>query len=67
MLNLLRREVQARAASLLVLDGLSAIEETAASGREFKKFIHELQAQAAIADCMMLLLTNHQPGAAGQA
>jgi circadian clock protein KaiC len=57
VLNLLRREVQARAASLLVLDGLSAIEETAASGREFKKFIHELQAQAAIADCTMLLLT----------
>ena len=57
VLNLLRREVQARGASLLVLDGLSAIEETAASGREFKKFIHELQAQAAISDCAMLLLT----------
>jgi circadian clock protein KaiC len=36
---------------------LSVIEETAGSGREFKKFIHELQAQAAIADCAMLLLT----------
>ena len=57
VLNLLRREVQARGASLLVLDGLSVIEETAGSGREFKKFIHELQAQAAIADCAMLLLT----------
>jgi circadian clock protein KaiC len=57
VLNLLRREVQTRGASILVLDGLSAIEETATSGREFKKFIHELQAQAAIADCAMLLLT----------
>jgi circadian clock protein KaiC len=57
VLNLLRREVQARRASILVLDGLSAIEESAASPREFKKFIHELQAQAAIADCAMLLLT----------
>ena len=57
MLNLLRREMQARRASILILDGLSAIEETAASAREFKKFIHELQAQAAIADCTMLLLT----------
>jgi circadian clock protein KaiC len=57
VLNLLRREVQARGASLLVLDGLSVIEETAGSGREFKKFIHELQAQAAIADCATLLLT----------
>ena len=57
VLNLLRREVQVRGASLLVLDGLSALEETAGSGHEFKKFIHELQAQAAIADCAMLLLT----------
>lgn len=57
VLNLLRREVQAREASLLVLDGLSAIEEIAPSRREFKKFIHELQAQAAMADCAMLLLT----------
>src|ERR1700758_282420 len=57
VLNLLRREVQARGASLLVLDGLSAIEETAASRLEFKRFIHELQAQAAIADCATLLLT----------
>jgi circadian clock protein KaiC len=57
LLDLLRREVQAHAASLLVLDGLSAIEEAAPSVREFKKFIHELQAQAAIADCTMLLLT----------
>ncbi len=57
VLNLLRREVQVRGTSLLVLDGLSALEETAGSGREFKKFIHELQAQAAIADCAMLLLT----------
>jgi circadian clock protein KaiC len=55
--NLLRREVQARGASILALDGLSAIEETAGSARDFKKFIHELQAQAAIADCAMLLLT----------
>jgi circadian clock protein KaiC len=58
MLNLLRREVQARMASILVLDGLSAIEETATSSREFKKFIHALQAQAAVADCAMLLLTS---------
>src|SRR6201986_1586831 len=47
VLNLLRREVQVRGTSLLVLDGVSALEETAGSGREFKKFIHELQAQAA--------------------
>jgi circadian clock protein KaiC len=55
--DLLRREVKARDVSVLVLDGLSGIEEAAASSRDFKKFIHELQAQAAIADCSMFLLT----------
>jgi circadian clock protein KaiC len=57
LLQLLRREVQARSASFLILDGISAIEEAAPSSRDFKKFIHELQAQAAITDCTMLLLT----------
>src|SRR5207244_13514935 len=57
LLSLWHREVHSFAAILLVLDRLFAIEEAAPSGREFKKFIHELQAQAAIADCTMLLLT----------
>lgn len=57
LLDLLRREVQAHGASVLVLDGLVAAEETASSAREFKKFIHELQAQATINDCTMFLLT----------
>lgn len=65
MLELLRREVHARKASLLVLDGLSAVEETADSSLEFKKFIHELQAQAAIADCTMFLLTGASASSAG--
>jgi circadian clock protein KaiC len=55
--ELLRREVQARDASILIIDGFSAIGETAVDAREFKKFIHELQGQAAIADCTMFLLT----------
>jgi circadian clock protein KaiC len=57
LLHLPRREVQVRAAIFPVRDGLSVVEETAASAREFKKFIHDLQAQAAIADRTMLLLT----------
>jgi circadian clock protein KaiC len=61
VLDLLRREIETREASVLILDGLSAIEETAASIREFKKFIHELQAQAAIMDCTMLFLTGVRP------
>jgi hypothetical protein len=61
VLDLLRREVQRHQASLLILDGLSALEETAASIREFKKFIHELQALAAIMGCTMLFLTGVRP------
>ena len=61
VLDLLRREVQARNSSVLIIDGWSAIEETAASNREFKKFIHALQAQALIADCTVFLLTGAKP------
>jgi circadian clock protein KaiC len=57
LLDLLRREVQSHEATVLVLDGLVSVEETAGSPREYKKFIHELQAQAALADCTMFLLT----------
>jgi circadian clock protein KaiC len=61
VLDLLRREVQARTSGVLVIDGWSAIEETAASNREFKRFIHALQAQALIADCTVFLLTGVKP------
>jgi len=63
-LDMLRREVSARGARVLIIDGWSAVEEAAASGREFKKFIHELQAQAAMADCTVFLLTGIKPVAA---
>src|ERR1700730_10532245 len=61
LLDLLRREVQSHDASVLIIDGLSAVEDTAASTREFKKFIHQLQAQAAVANCTMFLLTGAKP------
>ena len=64
VLDLLRREVQAHNVSILVLDGLSAIEDTAGSTRELKKFVHQLQAHAAIANCTMLLLTGAKPASA---
>jgi circadian clock protein KaiC len=57
LLDLLRREVRAHEAGVLIIDGWSAVEDAAASGREFKKFIHELQAQATVADCTVFLLT----------
>lgn len=64
VLALLRREVRAHDAGVLVLDGFVAIEETAASPRELKKFIHQLQAYAAMTNCTMLLLAAVQPESA---
>jgi circadian clock protein KaiC len=64
VLDMLRREVNARNAGVLIIDGWSAVEESAASGREFKKFIHELQAQASMADCTVFLLASVKPIAA---
>ncbi len=42
---------------MLVLDGLVAAEDRAASATEFKKFVQELQAQAALHGCTAFLLT----------
>lgn len=58
LMDLLRREMRAHRAGVLVLDGLLAVEETSTSDREFRKFIQELQAHAALVDCTVLLLTN---------
>lgn len=58
LVETLRREIRARGVTLLVLDGLVSAQETAGTPREFKKFIHELQTQAVLTDCTMLLLTS---------
>ena len=63
LLTLLRREIVAHEASLLVLDGLVAAEAYATTELELKKFIHELQMLAAAADCTMFLLTSSGHGA----
>lgn len=58
LLDLVRREVRGRGASVLVIDGLVAAEETARTDREFKKFIHELQSQISLSSCTTFLLTS---------
>ncbi len=55
--TLIRREVLARKTTLLVLDGVSAIEARAESGFEMKRFTHELQTLASATGCTMFLLT----------
>ncbi len=58
LLTLLRREVQAYDATVLVLDGLVTMERTAESGLEYKRFIHALQTQASVADCATFLISS---------
>jgi circadian clock protein KaiC len=55
--TLLRREVQAHGATLLVLDGVSTVEERASTKFEMQRLTHELQTLASAADCTMFLLT----------
>lgn len=54
----LRREMRARQAGVLVLDGLVAASDAAISDRELKKFIHEIQSIAAFHQCTVFLLTS---------
>lgn len=54
---LVRREVLAHKATLLVLDGVSALEAKASTAFQMKKFTHELQTLASATGCTMLLLT----------
>ncbi len=58
LLTLIRREIVARNPAVLVIDGLVAAEHLAPSEIELKKFIHELQTQAAAGECTMFLLTS---------
>ena len=62
LVALLRREIKGQGASLLVLDGLVAAEESAGTNRGFKKFIHELQSHASSQGCTVLLLTSGGTG-----
>ena len=58
LMQLLRREIQRRRATLLVIDGLVSVQASAASDQDFKQFIHDLQEIALATDCTMLLTTN---------
>jgi circadian clock protein KaiC len=55
--EVVRREVRSRKASILVLDGLVTVHDKARTDLELKKFIHELQTQAAFSNCTTFLLT----------
>jgi circadian clock protein KaiC len=62
LLDLIRREVRNRRASLLVIDGLVVAEEAADSVLDLKKFIHELQSHSGLLGCTTFLLGSSTPG-----
>lgn len=55
---LIRREIQRRRCTLLILDGLVSVETSAASPHAFKEFVHDLQEIALATDCTMIMTTN---------
>ena len=58
LLTLLRREVAARGASVLVLDGVVSARRAAGDEPAVHEFVHQLQAIAIAAECTMFLLTS---------
>ncbi len=58
LLHLLRREVAARKATILVVDGFASASDHAKSREDLKLFVQQLQTQADAADCTVFLLTN---------
>ena len=60
--KLLRREIQRRRVSLLVIDGLVTAASSAPNDQAFKIFIHALQEIALATDCTMFLTTNAGTG-----
>jgi len=58
LLHLLRHEVAARHASIVLLDGFATAAEFANSPKDLKMFVQQLQTQADAADSTVFLLTN---------
>ena len=56
--KLLRREIQRRRISVLVIDGLVTAATSAPNEQAFKVFVHDLQEIALATDCTMFLTTN---------
>lgn len=56
VIALLAAEIRSRQVSLLVLDGLVSVAESARSVQELKLFVSELQAYSAFMNCTILLL-----------
>jgi circadian clock protein KaiC len=62
LLDLIRKELRAQRANVVILDGFAAVGESAETDREFKKFVHELQVQAGLGTCTFFLLSSGTSG-----
>jgi circadian clock protein KaiC len=58
VVDLLRREIQRRRCTILVVDGLVTAQASAESDQEFREFVHNLQEIALATRCTMFLTTN---------
>lgn len=56
--DLLRREIQRRRCTMLVVDGLMTAQASAETEQAFKEFVHTLQEIALATGCTMFLTTN---------
>jgi circadian clock protein KaiC len=56
--DLLRREVVAHGATVLVLDGFATAQKASPDEQDFNEFVHELQGVAIATGCTMLLLSS---------
>jgi circadian clock protein KaiC len=60
LLALLRREITARTASILVVDGIVSARRAAKDEQAYHEFVHELQAITTATDCTVFMLTSAQ-------
>jgi circadian clock protein KaiC len=58
LLTLIRREILNRKASVLIVDGLVAVQRIAADDQAFNEFTHELQGIALATDCTIFLVAS---------
>jgi circadian clock protein KaiC len=56
--DLLRREVAAHKATILILDGFATVQRKSPEEQDFNEFVHELQAIAVATGCTMFLLSS---------
>ena len=66
LIALARKSIKSLGATLLVIDGLQAIQQTCGNALEFDEFLHELQATTGMMGCTTLLLTVAQRGPTDQ-